>query len=86
MHFFLDALRVKIDPYMFNLGFEPVVLENRLEGDELRTDLERMEEKMIEIGQENVLCVMTTTCCFAPRAPDRLLFGPCGEKTCLLCM
>ena len=71
--FFLRALRVKIDPYyMFDLGFKPVVLENRLEGDELRTDLERMEEKMIEIGQENVLCVMTTTSCFAPRAPDRL--------------
>ena len=71
--FFLGALRVKIDPYyMFNLGFKPVVLENRLEGDELRTDLERMEEKMRELGQEKVLCVMTTTSCFAPRAPDRL--------------
>ena len=48
-----------------------MVLENKLEGDELRTDIEKMEEKVEEIGPENILCVMTTSSCFAPRVPDR---------------
>ncbi len=52
-------------------GFEPVVVENVLEGDELRTDLEAVERKIKELGAENVLCVHSTTSCFAPRVPDR---------------
>ena len=58
-------------------GFTPVVIENKLEGDELRTDLESMETKIDGLGAENILCVLTTTSCFAPRAPDRfvLLFS-----------
>lgn len=52
-------------------GFEPVVVENVLEGDELRTDLEAVEQKIQELGAENVLCVHSTTSCFAPRVPDR---------------
>ncbi|XP_039677734.1 O-phosphoseryl-tRNA(Sec) selenium transferase isoform X2 [Perca fluviatilis] len=53
-------------------GFEPVVVENVLEGDELRTDLEAVECKIKELGAENILCVHSTTSCFAPRVPDRL--------------
>ncbi|XP_064602411.1 LOW QUALITY PROTEIN: O-phosphoseryl-tRNA(Sec) selenium transferase-like [Liolophura sinensis] len=53
-------------------GFELVVVENRLEGDELRTDLVRLEEKMKELGVENILCVLSTTSCFSPRVPDSL--------------
>ncbi|XP_035849421.1 O-phosphoseryl-tRNA(Sec) selenium transferase isoform X2 [Sander lucioperca] len=53
-------------------GFEPVVVENVLEGDELRTDLEAVERKIEELGAENILCVHSTTSCFAPRVPDRL--------------
>lgn len=53
-------------------GFEPVVVENVLEGDELRTDLEAVEHKIEELGAENILCVHSTTSCFAPRVPDRL--------------
>lgn len=52
-------------------GFEPVVVENMLEGDELRTDLEAVERKIQELGAESVLCVHSTTSCFAPRVPDR---------------
>ena len=48
-----------------------MVLENKLEGDELRTDVDTMEKKVKELVPEMVLCVMTTTSCFAPRAPDR---------------
>ena len=52
-------------------GFEPIVVENRLDGDELRTDLQAIEAKIAEVGAHKVACVMTTTSCFAPRVPDR---------------
>ncbi|XP_040274954.1 O-phosphoseryl-tRNA(Sec) selenium transferase [Bufo bufo] len=57
---------------MITAGFEPVVIENVLEGDELRTDLNAVESKIRELGAETVLCVHSTTSCFAPRVPDRL--------------
>ena len=53
------------------LGFEPVVVENKLEGDELRTDLDAIEQKIVSLGAGSVACVMTTTSCFAPRVYDR---------------
>lgn len=52
-------------------GFEPVIIENILEGDELRTDLAAVEKKIKDLGSENIVCIMTTTSCFAPRTPDR---------------
>lgn len=52
-------------------GFEPVVVENVLEGEELRTNLDAVEQKIQELGAENILCVHSTTSCFAPRVPDR---------------
>ncbi|XP_047241948.1 O-phosphoseryl-tRNA(Sec) selenium transferase isoform X2 [Girardinichthys multiradiatus] len=58
---------------MITAGFEPVVVENVLVGDELRTDLETVQRKIQELGAENVLCVHSTTSCFAPRVPDRLM-------------
>ncbi|XP_056156498.1 O-phosphoseryl-tRNA(Sec) selenium transferase [Lampris incognitus] len=57
---------------MITAGFEPVVVENILEGDELRTDLEAVEHKIEELGADNILCIHSTTSCFAPRVPDRL--------------
>jgi O-phospho-L-seryl-tRNASec:L-selenocysteinyl-tRNA synthase len=53
-------------------GLEPVVIENCLKGDELRTNSKGIEEKITELGPESILCVMTTTSCFAPRAFDEL--------------
>ena len=52
-------------------GLEPVVIENKMEGDELRTDVAAIREKVEELGADNILCIMTTTSCFAPRTPDR---------------
>ncbi|XP_032437958.1 O-phosphoseryl-tRNA(Sec) selenium transferase isoform X1 [Xiphophorus hellerii] len=57
---------------MITAGFEPVVVENVVEGDELRTDLEAIQRKIDDLGAENILCVHSTTSCFAPRVPDRL--------------
>ncbi|KAJ8007793.1 hypothetical protein DPEC_G00097880 [Dallia pectoralis] len=64
---------------MITAGFEPVVVENVLEGDELRTDLEAVERKVHELGAENILCIHSTTSCFAPRVPDRL------EELAIIC-
>jgi len=52
-------------------GLTAVVIPNVLEGDEVRTDLDAIENEILRIGAENVLCVLSTTSCFAPRAPDR---------------
>ncbi|XP_014788581.1 O-phosphoseryl-tRNA(Sec) selenium transferase [Octopus bimaculoides] len=53
-------------------GFQPVIIENVLEGDELRTDVTKLTEQIDMLGRENIACVMSTTSCFAPRAPDKL--------------
>jgi len=53
------------------IGFEPVVVENKLEGDELRTDVEAIEKKIMSLGADSILCIMMTTSCFAPRVFDR---------------
>ncbi|KAM5271716.1 O-phosphoseryl-tRNA(Sec) selenium transferase [Ctenodactylus gundi] len=65
---------------MIIAGFEPVVIENVLEGDELRTDLTAVEAKVQELGPDSILCIHSTTSCFAPRAPDKLkeLAGICA--------
>ena len=38
--------------------------------DELRTDVAAVAAAIARLGAENVLCVVTTSSCFAPRAPD----------------
>ena len=53
------------------LGLQPVVIENVVEGDELRTDIGAIEIHLKRLGPENVVCVLTTTSCFAPRGCDR---------------
>lgn len=52
-------------------GFTPIIIENLLVGDELRTDLKTIEAKIVELEPENVACVFSVTSCFAPRASDR---------------
>ncbi|XP_002410195.3 O-phosphoseryl-tRNA(Sec) selenium transferase [Ixodes scapularis] len=53
-------------------GFEPVVIEGLLVGDELQTDVAAMRARLEQFGTEKVACVLTTTSCFAPRSPDNL--------------
>lgn len=52
-------------------GLIPLVVENVLDGDELTTDVESIERQIGEVSAENVVCVISTTSVFAPRAPDR---------------
>ncbi|GBG31312.1 O-phosphoseryl-tRNASec selenium transferase [Hondaea fermentalgiana] len=51
-------------------GFEPIVVPNKRDGDVVCTDLEAIERAIDEHGAENVLGVLSTTSCFAPRVPD----------------
>mmetsp|Transcript_38719 Transcript_38719/g.86114 ORF Transcript_38719/g.86114 Transcript_38719/m.86114 type:complete len:580 (+) Transcript_38719:110-1849(+) len=48
----------------------PLVVELKREGDALVTDMQALESKLHEVGADNVVAVVTTTGCFAPRAPD----------------
>lgn len=57
---------------ILNAGLEPIVVEPLIEGDQLQTDLEKISEIIREKSPENILCVVSTTSCFAPRAPDRI--------------
>ena len=48
-----------------------MIVPNSLEGDELRTDLDQLDRCISLTGPENIVCVLSTTSCFAPRVPDR---------------
>lgn len=60
----------------------PVIIENKpCDYDELvlSTDFEALQKKVEELGPENILCILSVTSCFAPRAPD------CLEEMAALC-
>ena len=52
-------------------GYEAVVIESKLEGDQLVTDLTAIEHQIHTLAVDNILCVMSTTSCFAPRSVDK---------------
>ncbi|EFC49610.1 predicted protein [Naegleria gruberi] len=52
-------------------GFTPIVIENVLNEDgSIEANLQSIESKIQQVGAENILCVLSTTSCFAPRVPD----------------
>ncbi|KYR00610.1 O-phosphoseryl-tRNA(Sec) selenium transferase [Tieghemostelium lacteum] len=51
----------------------PVVVDGRLDGDSIKTDLEAIRLKITEIGADNILGILSTTSCFAPRVPDSVV-------------
>uniref|UniRef100_A0A6B2L3K0 O-phosphoseryl-tRNA(Sec) selenium transferase n=2 Tax=Arcella intermedia TaxID=1963864 RepID=A0A6B2L3K0_9EUKA len=57
---------------IYSAGYQPIVIENSQEGDQLRTNLEEIENKMAQNPSE-ILCVLSTTSCFAPRGYDRVI-------------
>ena len=54
-------------------GLELVVVENVREGDQLRTDVEAVQAVVAQVGADAVVCVLSTSSCFAPRAADKLV-------------
>lgn len=51
-------------------GFIPVVIELKRNGDQLETDIDEMRGSIQRLGASKIACVLSTTSCFAPRAPD----------------
>ena len=51
-------------------GMELVVIPGRLEGHQLRTDTTAVEQAVSRLGADRVVCILSTTSCFTPRAPD----------------
>lgn len=51
----------------------PVVVEGVVIGDEIQTNMSEIQNKIKELGAENILCVISTTSCFAPRSPDKVI-------------
>ncbi|KAF8385088.1 secs-1 [Pristionchus pacificus] len=53
-------------------GYDPIIVDPLREGDSLLTDVPEIR-RMMEKHEDEVLCVITTTSAFAPRAPDDLV-------------
>ena len=53
-------------------GLEPIVIKNLLLGDQLSTDMGAIEARIEELGPDNIVCVVSTTSCFAPRGADKV--------------
>lgn len=52
-------------------GCIPIVINCiKDETGELQTNLSEIEKQINALGSNNILCIMTTTSCFAPRACD----------------
>jgi hypothetical protein len=65
-------------------GLELVVVPNTLEGDQLRASVDAVRAAVNAVGADAVVCVMTTSSCFAPRGADRLvdIARLCAELGC----
>lgn len=59
---------------IFTAGFEPIIIENMLNGDELYTNIEMIKTEIKNKNPDNILCIMSITSCFAPRTPDNSIF------------
>lgn len=53
-------------------GLIPVIIDTVKCNDQLVTNTCLIEKRIKEIGSENIVCVMSTTSCFAPRACDNI--------------
>ena len=55
---------------IISANLEPISIELKLDGDHLETDLDGINAAVEKVGAENVLAIVSTTSCFAPRTPD----------------
>lgn len=54
-------------------GAIPVIIEPKLVNEQLETDIELFESRILELEPENIICIISTTSCFAPRACDNIV-------------
>ncbi len=58
---------------IYTANLKPLLIQPKLEGDELRTDVEAIETILKDPEQRaKILCILSTTSCFAPRAYDSI--------------
>ncbi|KAI9598851.1 o-phosphoseryl-tRNA selenium transferase-like protein, partial [Syncephalis fuscata] len=57
---------------ILSAGLEPVIVANRLNGDQVCTDMDALEKTVNAMRPESIVCILSTTSCFAPRIPDNL--------------
>lgn len=58
-------------------GLVPLIIEEEIVGDEVRTDLAAVEAA-IKDDPESIVCIYSTTSCFAPRVPDSWVIAERG--------
>ena len=65
-------------------GLGLIVVPNTLEGDQLRADVDAVRAAVNAVGVDAVVCVLTSSSCFAPRGADRLadVARLCAELGC----
>ena len=51
-------------------GYSAIVLPLQIVGDTLHTNVEEIKNSIERLGADSIACVLSTTSCFAPRAPD----------------
>lgn len=63
-------------------GLVPIIIPNTLVDDEISTNIPFLTHVMETTPPEEVLCVLSTTSCFAPRRPDKIdiISKLCQEK------
>lgn len=54
-------------------GYTPIIIEPIQQGDELITNIQEIQTQINTIGEENILCVVSTTSCFCPRGYDNII-------------
>ena len=64
---------------ILTVGMTPIIIENKLIGDEISTDVDAIEHVLACTNPDEILCILCTTSCFAPRRPDRI------DKIAILC-
>eukprot|EP01084_Bolivina_argentea_P038724 71614_1 len=60
---------------MITAGFQVIIIDNIMHenGHELNTNLKMIETQINKIGKHNILCILSTSSCFAPRSPDNII-------------
>jgi len=58
---------------ILSAGLEPVVVETKLKGDMVVTDMDRLKEVLDKLDPDTIVCVASTSSCFAPRTCDDLV-------------
>jgi O-phospho-L-seryl-tRNASec:L-selenocysteinyl-tRNA synthase len=53
-------------------GMHPIIIDPIIVDGRLETNIDTIQSAIIAYGSENILAIISTTSCFAPRQPDRI--------------